>query len=273
MFRLSNAAHALLTFSCVVLPLACLWFVRKLGIPIEDRGSIVVYRLKSPIHGMEILVGSAHLDFNCYSVYLPRGYQASSPFGKLSGPNTNLGAIDATERASMRLPALHAFVDYINGEDELKRLPSILCGDFNDASHLDWTEATKSLQDHHGVVYEFPSSKFMEHAGFRDAWREAYPDPVKYPGTTWPSDMAVKESTSWAKLADERDRIDYIYYKSGFAQGLAASHVTLAGSRNFYVDDKLVTDTSDDPFVLGDKDWPSDHKAVIADFQLSHTAV
>jgi endonuclease/exonuclease/phosphatase family metal-dependent hydrolase len=233
-----------------------------------NRGSVVVCRLKSPLSGMQVLVASAHLDWQGYSVYLPRGYQANTPFGKLAGPNTDLEDIDKTEQESFRIPALHAFVDYINGDDKLKRLPTILSGDFNTASHLDWTDATKSLQDHHGVVYGFPCSKFLDKEHFHDAWRELYPNPAKNPGSTWPSETVLKKSTSWAKSADERDRIDYIYYRPGPAHVMDLKKIALGGSRSFYARNEIVTDTTD-PFMFEDKGWPSDHKAVVAEFQLS----
>lgn len=262
-------ACASFVLCCMVLPLACVWFGRNVSIPLMDEGSIVVCRLKSPNSDLEILVGSAHLDHHSYSVYLPRAYQANPPWGRLARPNTDIEEIDQTERASMRLPAVHAFVNYMSSDDELRQLPAIFCGDFNVASHFDWTEATKALQDHHGVVYEFPPSTFLEGEGFIDAWRKVYPDPTTNPGSTWPSNTVLNESTSWAELSDERDRIDYIYYRSSPTLDLDAIDVSLVGSRGFYVYAQLVSDTGDDPFILEDKEWPSDHKAVLADFQIS----
>jgi len=91
---------------------------------------------------------------------------------------------------------------------------------------------------------------------------------AKNPGSTWPSDTVLNKSTSWAKFADDRDRIDFIYFRSGPAYVLKAYNITLAGSRRYYAYDQLVTDTTD-PFILEDMEWPSDHKAVIADFQPS----
>ena len=54
----------------------------------------------------------------------------------------------------------------------------------------------------------------MEKAGFKDSYRESYPDPIEYPGFTFPANnMTVNvKKLVWAPEADERDRIDYIYF-------------------------------------------------------------
>lgn len=82
----------------------------------------------------------------------------------------------------------------------------ILGGDFNEASHLDWTEAVKNLYDHRGTVINWSSTATLSKAGFKDSYRVLYPDEVNYPGFTWPA------QSSWTPKSDERDRIDYIFY-------------------------------------------------------------
>lgn len=54
----------------------------------------------------------------------------------------------------------------------------ILGGDFNEPSHLDWTEETKGLWDHNGAVVDWVCSKLLYEAGFRDAYRVKYPNPI-----------------------------------------------------------------------------------------------
>lgn len=41
-----------------------------------------------------------------------------------------------------------------------------------------------------------------------------HPDPVKCPGFTFPADnkSVIPENLSWAPEADERERIDFVYY-------------------------------------------------------------
>lgn len=85
---------------------------------------------------------------------------------------------------------------FINGD-----VPAFVSGDFNISSHLDWTEAAK--ERHAGYVVPWPTSLMMEQAGFRDSYRELYPDPVKNPCLTW----------SPVSKNDLQYRIDFIFYK------------------------------------------------------------
>lgn len=39
------------------------------------------------------------------------------------------------------------------------------------------------------------------------------PNPATHIGATWPSEAFGRKSTSWATKVDERDRIDFVYYK------------------------------------------------------------
>jgi endonuclease/exonuclease/phosphatase family metal-dependent hydrolase len=45
----------------------------------------------------------------------------------------------------------------------------ILGGDFNEASHLDWTEAVKNLYDHRGTVINWSSTATLSKAGLKTA--------------------------------------------------------------------------------------------------------
>lgn len=80
-------------------------------------------------------------------------------------------------------------------------VPTFVSGDFNIASHLDWTRATK--KQHGGYVIPWPTSRLMEEAGFRDSFRERWPNPVTHPGNTW--SPVSKEELQY--------RIDFIYYR------------------------------------------------------------
>ncbi|OTA21649.1 hypothetical protein Xbed_00399 [Xenorhabdus beddingii] len=63
----------------------------------------------------------------------------------------------------------------------------IMAGDFNEPSFMDWTEKTKDLFDHNGAVVFWTSSKLLASADYFDTYRVKYPDPVAYPGFTWPA--------------------------------------------------------------------------------------
>lgn len=90
-------------------------------------------------------------------------------------------------------------------------------GDFNEPSHLDWQADTKDLWDHNGAIIHWDCSMMLSKAGFKDAYREKFPNTVRYPGFTFPAgnklaEEAKLEKLAWAPEADERDRIDFIYY-------------------------------------------------------------
>ncbi|MFI3261837.1 MAG: endonuclease/exonuclease/phosphatase family protein [Rikenellaceae bacterium] len=114
------------------------------------------------------------------------------------------------EKAGSRDDELRAILNTIAPYlAEADSIPVIMGGDFNIHSHLDWTEATKDMYHHGGAVVEWPVSKLMERAGFRDSFREANPDPTVNLGNTWmhPVDED-KANNQWRE-----DRIDYIYSK------------------------------------------------------------
>jgi hypothetical protein len=60
----------------------------------------------------------------------------------------------------------------------LTGIPVFLTGDFNVPSHLDYTEAAMGTSDYVKFVVEWPVSKAIEAAGFRDSWREVEPGPL-----------------------------------------------------------------------------------------------
>ena len=84
-------------------------------------------------------------------------------------------------------------------------VPVFMTGDFNSPSHLDWT-AGRGRRARPPYPVEWPASKALADAGFRDSYRDAHPDPVETPGFTWtagqpPPRMRPKET---------HDRIDWV---------------------------------------------------------------
>lgn len=237
-----------------------------------DRGSIIAFHLRSK-DGREAVVCSAHLDYRNYAIYLPRGYDGNS-FKMIDAdgdgepdPVTDPKKLHAMDLASARDEALKAFLAYVK-EQELTKRTVILAGDFNEGSHLDWTEATRDLFSHNGVAIAWQNSKMLHKAGFRDSWRELFPDPVTHPGATWPAPAWKRESTSWAPKVDERDRIDFIYHNG---QGVKPSRAWIVGSPQYYVYNELAAPKTQDSFALSKLPWPSDHKGVLVDFTWLHT--
>lgn len=122
-------------------------------------------------------------------------------------------------------------------------LPVFVTGDFNEPSHLDWTEAA-AKSGRHPIKVSYPGSMMMVEAGFSDAWRVVYPDEMKKPGFTWTP--LTKEDDP----KDHHDRIDFVYSKG--------ENVEVKGAR--------VVGEDDENADIVVSPYPSDHRAVVASF-------
>ena len=127
-----------------------------------------------------------------------------------------------------------------------KQAPVFVLGDFNEPSHLDWTEAAAKT-GRHPIKVAYPTSTEMAKAGFTDAYRTIYPDEMKNPGYTWSSFYKFDDPTT------HHDRIDFVYYKG---EDLEATDVKIVGENQ-----------EDADIVISP--YPSDHRAVVATFNLS----
>ncbi|WP_242203557.1 endonuclease/exonuclease/phosphatase family protein [Aestuariivivens insulae] len=226
------------------------------------------------VNGQSIIVAAAHLDYTYYATYLPRGYNCggSAPYtgwdkigrkNQSPQPVTDIAIITDQNLGSQRDEQIAAFINHVNGETR----PVILVGDFNEPSHLDWTSGQANMFDHHGVVFPWHTTKSLEDNGFTDAFRAIYPDEVANPGITWPSVATGVGSTSWTPEADERDRIDYIFYRG---TNVSATSAAIVGPKASYVNNVSSTsNTENDTFVADQLSWPSDHKGVTAVIDLS----
>lgn len=233
-----------------------------------DTGSVMAYLLALP-GGREITVCTAHLDYKHYALNLVRGYNGGDPDWKMRDANgdgepdclTDSETLLAYNRKSGRGPAIAAFLSFAKTERDAGR-PVILAGDFNEASHLDWTERAKDFAGHYGAVVPWENSIVLEKAGFRDAWRVLFPDEVKHPGFTWPATAFGKKSTSWAPKSDERDRIDFIHHTAD----LRPVRAWIVGPRTCFIGGEKVDDPGEDKFLCAEMPWPSDHKGVLVEF-------
>ena len=126
--------------------------------------------------------------------------------------------------------------------------PVFLTGDFNTASHLDWTEATRDARDDMPYAFDWPVTRMLADAGFRDSYREAHPDPVESPGYTWtpgaPHPLSDHERA--------RDRIDYVF--------------TAGGTKT--LSSQIVGEPGNPVVDIGISPWPSDHRGVVSTFRL-----
>ena len=135
--------------------------------------------------------------------------------------------------------------------NQIKGLPDkdalvFTVGDFNEPSHLDWTEAAAKA-GRHPIKVAYPTSTEMTKAGFSDSYRTIYPDEMKYPGYTWSSFYKFDDPTT------HHDRIDFVYFKG---KGIKLNEVKIVGENQ-----------KDADIVISP--YPSDHRAVVADFRLT----
>lgn len=229
-----------------------------------DHGSM--YKLTAEVEGKKICVYTAHLDYQNCSYYLVRGY-SSTTWEKLPDPLTDTAALLADNRLSQRDDAIRLFL-----KDAAREVTQghfvFLGGDFNEPSHRDWTKQTADSADHRGVVIPWTVTTLLEGAGYRDAYRTFYPDPVKNPGYTYPADCpgAELKKLTWAPQSDERERIDFIFYYP--QPGLRLEDVKIYGPRGSIRMNKRVEENTADVFVLPLGIWPTDHKGVIATFTM-----
>jgi endonuclease/exonuclease/phosphatase family metal-dependent hydrolase len=126
--------------------------------------------------------------------------------------------------------------------------PVFLTGDFNTASHLDWTDATRRAREDVPFAIEWPTTRLLADAGLRDSYREVYPDPVQRPGFTWtpgaPHPLRSSERG--------RDRIDYVW----------------TGGRTQTIATQIVGEVDGPDVDVVVAPWPSDHRAVVSTFRV-----
>ena len=230
----------------------------------NDQGSIT--KAIIDVHGVEVAFYSGHLDYRNCSLYLPRGYNGST-WAKLPAPITDNADIAADNLQSKRDEAIDTFI-----ADALQEISNgrevILGGDFNEPSHLDWIEANKNLYDRNGVVMPWRNTLALSKAGFNDAYREIFPDPLTHPGFTFPADNPLVDiaKLAWSPEADDRDRIDFIFYYPG--KRLKLKDARIIGPVGSIVRNERRPESSKDPIEESPGIWPTDHKVVLALFVL-----
>jgi endonuclease/exonuclease/phosphatase family metal-dependent hydrolase len=116
--------------------------------------------------------------------------------------------------------------------------PLFLTGDFNEPSSLDYGQDTVGTRPGIDEPVPWPVSEVLLQAGFRDTYRDVYPNPLENPGLTHhPSG----------------DRIDYLY-----AAGPSDTH-----------DSQIVGRKGDPDVAIGFEPWTSDHFGVLSTFEVT----
>lgn len=218
------------------------------------------------MNGQNMTLYSAHLDYTHYECYLPRGYSGAT-WEKLDAPVTDVQYILEANRLAYREEAITAFLEDAHTEIERGNMV-ILGGDFNEPSHLDWQEDTKNLWDHNGVIIDWDCSVMLAEAGYIDSYREMYPDPVQYPGFTFPSSNreVTIDKLAWAPEADERDRIDFIYYYP--VDEIELVDTKIVGPAESVYCGVIGPHDAKDEFIEPVTVWPTDHKGNLTTFKV-----
>jgi endonuclease/exonuclease/phosphatase family metal-dependent hydrolase len=175
------------------------------------------------------------------------------------GPNlvrvaTPKAEVLALERR-LRLPWQKEYLDALAPLVAAGDMPIFFAGDFNSPSHRDWTPAAVRALGWQppdlrakGPRYpmRWPVTVAIEEAGFRDSYREIYPNPVTDPGYTWTA--GHPGLAPW----DVFDRIDYVW---------TAGPTTTLRSR--------IVGPGDASTDITSRPWPSDHRALVSTFRLT----
>ncbi len=193
--------------------------------------------------GQHAYVFSLHLPSNPYQPYQLLGIRPKwHKHWDTLFIKTEVEAIEAAQKA--RGGEISGLLSQIRDLPD-KEASVFVVGDFNEPSHLDWTEEA-ALAGRHPMKVEYPNSKAMSKAGFADAYRTVYPDEMKNPGFTW-SPMYKTDDPS-----THHDRIDFVYFKG---RGVKLAGAQIVG------ENKQNADIVVSPY-------PSDHRAVVAAFML-----
>ena len=213
---------------------------------IDPPGGRGVYLFVEPAPGEVVAMMNVHLPSDPYGPYWVRDGKSAAQVIALE-KKVRLPAIQAQLAA---LPSLLAY-----------KIPVFLTGDFNSPSFLDWTPAAVDTRTYDNgkkpwppIALEWPVSKAVVDAGFRDSFRDIYPDPVADPGLTW---WAKKPHVSVADEnfgpLDVQDRIDYVY--------AAGPSVTTAS--------RIVGEVGGPEVSVSVSPWPSDHRGVVSSFDIT----
>lgn len=158
--------------------------------------------------------------------------------------------------------------------------PVFVVGDFNEPSHLDWTEnyASNGGADRMvsnpdpdnplNLAVEWAGSKQLADAGLRDAYRVIFPDEIANPGNTWtpPYDNNTPGRRDYDdQVLDRIDRIEYAGY------GVTATAAAVMGENPNATEHGGMSELT--PEMIFSGPWPSDHRAVVATFDIPDTAL
>jgi endonuclease/exonuclease/phosphatase family metal-dependent hydrolase len=184
--------------------------------------------------GQVFALANEHLPSDPYGPYLVRD-------GK------SLAQVLRNERTT-RMPAVRAALRGVRPA-LAGGIPTLMTGDFNAPSSLDWTPATVGTRNGLRYPVAWPVTRAVAAAGFQDTYRTVHPDPVANPGITWTFGYPFPR----LRRNEVVDRIDFVQASRGL-QVLDSGIAGPSGTRDVTV--------PVDP-------WPSDHRAVVSTVRLT----
>ncbi len=128
-----------------------------------------------------------------------------------------------------------------------------LCGDFNEPSHLDWTDRSAAAGFHFKTMVPWPCSSKIIASGMVDSLRAVYPDECDFPAVTWTTVPGEGVGGAADVINEVHDRIDFVYHAGGDIRPVAAE---IIGENEKHSDLVVVP-------------YPSDHRAVVVRFCLN----
>lgn len=176
------------------------------------------------IEGRQVWFFNAHLAHAPYGPYQLAGISYNG--GPLRDPNTAAGIAAVIDDQRNRLAEARNYLEDMRQSGALGTDGTLLLGDFNEPSHLDWTQRAKTAGLKRAIV-PWPVSKAFVEAGFLDSYRSVYSDEVAEPGYTWSPlfGPTYREAHYPAGVTEPQDRIDLIYHRGGGLRVLDAAMV------------------------------------------------
>lgn len=217
--------------------------VKRSPLPSESGLSAISATVRlDALHGTDVTVWNSHLGYTPYGPY-------DACFGQLP-----IRQLLAKEERSGRTGQITDIVAAMDQDlHQSHTTPVLLTGDFNAASHLDWSPRTQRCGYTAGV--QWPTSVIPTNAGLVDTYRSIHRDPVAEPGITWsPVYKTFTGGYGYDKFAGQpepQDRIDFVYAKGDWL--VTDSDTVVTG-----------TPTPEPNHALNE--WTSDHAAVITEF-------
>ena len=185
------------------------------------------------INGRKVHAFNLHLDDSPYQPYQVMKIEyGSAPFVEK--------ASEAIEWAvKTRGEAIGLLKEDLKSAEQSEAV--FLFGDFNEPSHLDWTDAAVAAKIQ-PIAVAYPTSREVYSLGFIDTFRTVFPDVVAKPGMTW------TPTTEPDDASDHHDRIDFVYAK---AKSLKVIEAGIVGEKQPQADIVFTP-------------WPSDHRSSYA---------